>query len=96
MIGGGTPLKSFNNANNLSFDENDEDFYFRRDRNPDALQTLQNPNTIWLANGVSYEMSNQSDRSKSTSASFVSKERIRKKLDVLLYSVDRRIKYVIT
>ena len=58
MIGGGTPLKSFNNANNLSFDENDEDFYFRRDRNPDALQTLQNPNTIWLANGVSYEMSN--------------------------------------
>lgn len=34
----GTPIKSLNNANNnLSFEEGDEDFYFRKERNLDVL-----------------------------------------------------------
>lgn len=91
----GTPIRGSNNPNNLSFDEADEEFYFRRERNAsDSLSTLSNPNTMWLHNGIAYEVNTPSS-SKSTAASTVSKERIRKKLDVLLYTVDRRIKYII-
>ena len=90
----GTPIKNLNNANNLSFDDADEDFYFKRERNPDTISTLSDPNNLWLHNGISYEVNTPSS-SKSTAASTVSKERIRKKLDVLLYTVDRRLKYII-
>eukprot|EP00347_Sterkiella_histriomuscorum_P005241 403357349 len=90
----GTPIKNLNNANNLSFDDADEDFYFKRERNPDSISTLSDPNNLWLHNGISYEVNTPSS-SKSTAASTVSKERIRKKLDVLLYTVDRRLKYII-
>lgn len=92
----GTPIKSLNNMhNNLSFDENDEEFYFKKDRNKEGLYVLENPNQIWLNNGIAYEMSS-STNSKSTAATTVSKEKLRRKLDVLLYTVDRRIKYILS
>lgn len=58
------------------------------------IQTLGNPNTLWMNNGIAYEL-NSSTSSKSTAATMVAKERIRKKLDVLLYNADRRIKCLI-
>jgi hypothetical protein len=79
--------------NNLSFDEDNEDFYFKREKMVDALQNLSNPNIFWANNGIAYDL-NSSTSSKSTATS-VSKEKIRKKLDVLLYTVDRRMKYAI-
>ena len=48
---------------------------------------------MWSNNGIAYDL-NTSTSSKSTATS-VSKEKIRKKLDVLLYTVDRRMKYAI-
>lgn len=86
----GTPVRQFNN---LSFDEDNEEFYFRKEKNVDAIQTLSNPNILWTNNGIAYDLNSQTS-SKST-ASSVSKESIRKKLDVLLYTVDRRMKYAI-
>ena len=76
----------------MSFEEGDEDFYFRKERIADAIQSISNPNIFWSNNGIAFDMNSTSGSSKSTS-SIVSKERIRKKLDVFLYSIDRRIKY---
>lgn len=85
----GTPIKP-----QLSFDEVDDDLYFRRDRNADALQSLSNSNIMWSHSGIAYELGSTTASNKST-ASIVSKENIRKKLDVFLYSIDRRIKFTI-
>lgn len=59
----------------------------------DAIHTLTNPNTLWSNNGIAYDLN--SSHSTKTASTIVSKEKIRKKLDILLYTVDRRIKYVI-
>ena len=80
--------------NQMSFDDGDDDLYFRKERSTDALQTLTNPNAIWMPNGIAYDL-NCSQASKSTAATMVSKEKIRKRLDVFLYSMDRRMKLLI-
>jgi len=78
----GTPLKQLNN---LSFDEEKEEFFYRKEKMMDALQTLNNPSIFWANNGIAYEMRGGS----------VSQEKIRKKLDMLLYNIDRRLKQAI-
>ena len=63
----------------------------------DALCHLSNPNLIWSSNGIGFDFSISSGTSaKSTASTTFSKERIRKKLDVLLYQIDRRIKSLVS
>ena len=49
---------------------------------------------MWSNNGICFDLNSTATSCKSASTT-ISKEKIRKKLDVLLYSIDRRIKYLI-
>ena len=49
---------------------------------------------MWSSNGIGFDLSS-STSAKSTAQTAFSKERIRKKLDVMLYTIDRRIKHIV-
>lgn len=57
-----------------------------------TLRQIQDPGHFWSNNGIGYDVSNNS--LKPGSSTTVSKEKIRKRLDVLLYNVSRRIKHI--
>jgi len=88
----GTPIQHFNN---MSFDEDNEEFCFRKERLGDAIQQISTPGSFWSNNGICYDLSNTHSTSAKSSSTIVSKDKLRKKLDVLLYTVDRRIKYAL-
>jgi len=52
---------------------------------------------MWSSNGIGFDISGSSGNSaKSSAQTTFSKERIRKKLDVMLYNIDRKIKHLIS
>lgn len=61
----------------------------------DALQTLNNPNYFWSNNGVAYELAPSQNAltgmlsAKNERPNSVAPQKIRKKLDVLLYQISR-------
>ena len=63
-----------------------------------AYQTINQPQCFWSTNGIAYEVTAASSNSilsgKQASAALVSRESIRAKMDSVLYSVGRRIRYI--
>ena len=64
-----------------------------------ALNVLQNPAYFLSNNGIAYEVIQNNSSGvlsgkNQNSSAIVSREQIRRKLDVLLYNVSRRIKYI--
>ena len=62
-----------------------------------AIGMANSPNLFWANNGIAYEILGQGTQGfKSTvsGAALVSRESIRKKLDQVLYGVNRRIRFV--
>jgi hypothetical protein len=62
----------------------------------DASTSITNPNILWGSNGIGFDLSTVSSSGGNTKSNVVqimiSKERLRRKLDVFLYNLDRRIK----
>ena len=60
----------------------------------DASTSISNPNIIWTSSGIGFDLSTVSSNSstKSNVQILISKERLRRKLDVFLYNLNRRIK----
>ena len=88
-------LNSFENE----WDMLDDNMMVQHKQKKLAQNTLQNPAYFWSNNGIAYEIIQGNSAgilsSKGqTSSAIVSREQIRRKLDVLLYNVSRRIRYV--
>lgn len=85
--------------------EGDETQIFQNGPKQSAVTTISNPNCFWSNNGIAYEVNVPSNfaptqqrlypgNKAGVGSASVSREKIRRKLDVLLYNVSRRVKYI--
>ena len=92
-----SPQKQHYSSFENEWDMVDDSVMPKQKRN--ALSVLQNPGFFLSNNGIAYEVAHGHSTGVlsgkgQTSAAIVSREQIRRKLDVLLYNVSRRIKYI--